>query len=64
MVESNPKPKPDPFVTFIENGSLESDCSAGSRPKQLRPRPKAPQQTKNFPTKKSPISLGKMSKIL
>ena len=49
MAESNPKPKLDPFVTFIGNGSPESDGSVG-----LRPRPKAPQQTKNFPTKKKP----------
>ena len=54
MAESNPKPKPDPFVTFIGNGSPKSDGSVGSRPKQLRPRPKAPQQIKNFPTKKRP----------
>ena len=28
--------------------------NADSRPRQLRPRPKAPQQIKNFPTKKRP----------
>ena len=40
--------------------------SAGSRPRQLRPRPrpKAPQQIKNFPSKKRPISLIKRPKIL
>ena len=30
------------------------ESNAGSRPRQLRPRPKAPQQITNFLTKKSP----------
>ena len=38
--------------SFVESWKLYGICSAGSRPWQLRLRPKAPQQIKNFPTKK------------